>query len=425
MTPPAPTADVVVGAGYASPEPPSTARRLHLFTLGNLVAIWVSVLGLVVLDRAIGGSEALRGDLLVLVPGGLAYLAAFRLTRAGRHQAAAVTSVLTTWAVGFGITWFTPVITPLGPLVMHAPVLVLTDVFSLRTRTRVLAATVLLTGAVVVLGESRRPVWEATEQQVPVPALLTGIVTMLVAGVLVLGLRDHVLRLARRSEALELSRARVASAAVEARRSIERDLHDGAQQRLATIAVDIGRASRALDSDPARARDLLAGLQGQVQEAIRELRDLAHGIYPAGLREWGLGGALPAAGRRTSLPCVVDVSLTHRHDAEVEAAVYFCCLEAMQNADRHSGGERIAVRVTDDDGDSGAALCFSVEDDGPGFAVEEHRDDHGLAGMRDRVQSAGGRLEVVSGPEGTRVLGRFPTGTARIPVGGRAGTTSC
>jgi signal transduction histidine kinase len=199
---------------------------------------------------------------------------------------------------------------------------------------------------------------------------------------------------------------------VEARRSIERDLHDGAQQRLATIAVDLGRASRMFDKDPPQARAIVLSLQGQLEAAIRELRDLAHGIYPPLLGERGLVGALPAAGRRTTLPCTVDVRSLGRHSPSVEAAVYFCCTEAIHNADRHSWGSLITVRASDDG--PGGGLRFSITDDGRGFDPEAVRSAHGLTGMRDRIRAAGGELQIISAPgEGTTVEGRFPPGTQR------------
>ena len=404
--------------------PRSSAQRLHVFILGNVVTIWVSVVALAALDRAIGGSAALRGDLAVLVPGGLAYAVALLVVRRGFRRAAATTALLSTWTIAFVVTWFTPVIAPIGPLVMHAPALILGDAFSLRTRTRLLVLTVLLTGVLVVIAEYRRPVWAATEQNVPVPSLLVGVVTMGVAAILVLGLRDHILRLARHGQELQRSRTRLATAHVDARRAIERDLHDGAQQRLATLAVELGRLPRLIGADPDRATELAGGLRDQVQEAIRELRDLAHGIYPTVLEERGLAGALPAAARRTVLPCVVDARLTRRHDKAVEAAVYFCCLEAMQNADRHSGGRRIVVRVLDEGDDLDGGLRFSVSDDGDGFDAAGSGGSHGIAGMRDRVASAGGTLEIESSPAGTTVAGRFPAHIVRAHDEGGASTTS-
>lgn len=383
----------------------STEARVRAYLVLNLGAIWLSVVFLVVLDQAIGTSASLRQNIVALVLAGFSYGVALVLARREHLRGAAATALVATWFVAFSLAWATPFTTPVALLVLHVPSLILTDALGLRLRTALLTATIGLTGALVALGEWRRAAWTADHPDLPMTPLLVGFFTVVVAAVLVLGIRDAVLRLARSRDELEDSRARLAGASIEARREIERDLHDGAQQRLTTLAVDLGRLGRAVDRDPEQARALVAAVQEQLAEAIRELRDLAHGIYPPLLAERGLAGALPAAARRTTLPCVVEVELRGGRPApEVEAAVYFCCLEAMQNADRHSGGSLISVSVDDEHG-----LRFSVSDDGCGFDAAARADASGITGMRDRIQSAGGVLEVHSVPEvGTSVVGVFP-----------------
>ncbi len=390
---------------HTAPLTGSTVARVRTYLLVNLVAIWVSVAALAALDQWMGPSTSLALDIAALAAAGTAYGVAFVLATRHRPRPAAVLAIGATWLVAFSLAWATPFTTPVSLLVLHVPSLILTDTFRVRTRTILLGTTVVLTGVLVVVGESRRSVWDADHPEIPALAPLVGVFTVVVAGVLVLGIRDAVLRLARSRRELEASRARLAVANLDARRSIERDLHDGAQQRLTNLAVDIGRLTRALDTDPERVRSIAAGLQGQLEEAIRELRDLAHGIYPPLLEERGLGGALPAASRRTTLPCVVDVDDgLGRYPADVEAAVYFCCLEAMQNADRHSRGSLITVRLSDAEG----GPRFSVSDDGTGFDVTARPGAHGLTGMRDRIQSAGGALTIRSRPAGgTTVEGSF------------------
>jgi len=261
------------------------------------------------------------------------------------------------------------------------------------------------------MGVARWPAYEADHPVTRRTVLIVALFVLVLVSVLVAGLRDYVTRLGERTRELEESRARLAVAAIEARRSIERDLHDGAQQRLATIAVDLGRASRMFELDPPRARDIVISLQGQLEAAIRELRDLAHGIYPPLLSERGLVGALPAAARRTILPCTVDLRSLGRHSPAVEAAVYFCCTEAIHNADRHSGASIITVEASDEEG-PGRGLRFSVTDDGHGFDPETVRSAHGLTGMRDRIRAAGGELRIISAPgRGTTVEGHFEPGT--------------
>ncbi|MGG5260372.1 sensor histidine kinase [Phycicoccus avicenniae] len=396
--------------------PGSTRQRIRTYLVVNLVAIWTSVVALVVLNQQVP-SRSIVVDIVALVVAGAAYAVALVLATRGALGPAAAVAVGGTWLVAFSLAWATPFTTPVALLVLYVPALILTDAFGPRSRTVLLTATVVLTGALVVVGESRREVWDANHPEIPVLGLLVGLFTLIVAGVLVVGIRDTALRVTRHSRDLEESRTRLAAASLDARRDIERDLHDGAQQRLTTLAVDIGRLTRALDTDPERARTIAHGLHDQLQAAIRELRDLAHGIYPTVLTERGLAGALPAAARRTAVACVVDVDgLRHRHASDVEAAVYFCCLEAMQNADRHAQGSLISVEVSDDARDGEPVLRFRVSDDGRGFDVGRHRGAHGLAGMRDRILSAGGRLEIRSVPGGgTTVEGRFrkDTSTAR------------
>ncbi len=138
---------------------------------------------------------------------------------------------------------------------------------------------------------------------------------------------------------LAASRVRIVTAADESRREIERNLHDGAQQHLVAMAVKLGLTTTLFDSDPVSARRLLEELRDDLQTSLGALRELAHGIYPPLLRERGLGEALRTAALRSALPTTVEADDVGRHDPEMEAAVYFCCLEAIQNAGKHAGPE--------------------------------------------------------------------------------------
>jgi signal transduction histidine kinase len=205
---------------------------------------------------------------------------------------------------------------------------------------------------------------------------------------------------------LTASRARIVAAADQSRRQIERNLHDGAQQHLVALAVKLGLARQLLDADPGTVATLLEELRGDAQATLTELRELAHGIYPPLLMDRGLPEALRAAANRAVLATdvVADVG---RYDSEVEAAVYFCCLEAMQNAGKHAGdGARITVTVEE----SGSELCFEVADDGAGFdGVGAARTGHGFVNMADRLGAIGGSVSVDSAPgKGTRIRGVIP-----------------
>ena len=213
----------------------------------------------------------------------------------------------------------------------------------------------------------------------------------------------------RQAEELRASRSRIVAASDAARRKIERDLHDGAQQHLVALTVNLRLAQRLAASDPAAAGELLDELGKGLEEAVRELRALAHGIYPPLLVDRGLEEALRSAAGRAALPTEVDAPGLGRYPAELEAAVYFCCLEAMQNAGKHAGeGASATVRVFEDGGN----LRFEVTDTGAGFDLSRiGRSGAGFVNMSDRVGAIGGSLSVRSAPgEGTTVSGRLPLG---------------
>ena len=209
-----------------------------------------------------------------------------------------------------------------------------------------------------------------------------------------------------RNEELVASRARIVVASDESRRQIERDLHDGAQQHLVALAVKVGLVKQLLAADPDTAQALLEELRDDVQVTLTELRALAHGIYPPLLRDRGLAEALRNSANRATLATDVEVEELERYPAEVEAAVYFCVLEAMQNAGKHAGEQaQVLVRVGEDEG----RLWFEVGDDGAGFDPEVAAKGHGFVNMRDRLGAVGGELDVRSAPgEGATLRGTLP-----------------
>jgi signal transduction histidine kinase len=209
------------------------------------------------------------------------------------------------------------------------------------------------------------------------------------------------------AEELRASRARIVAASDAARRQIERNLHDGAQQHLVALAVNLRLARQIAESDIDVAKEMLEQLGHDLQDAVQELRSLAHGIYPPLLVDRGLAEALSAAGGRAARPTRVTIDGIGRFPSEIEAAVYFCCLEAMQNAGKHAGdGSSLTVRVWQDEG----ALLFEVADDGAGFDPSARNSPgHGFVNMGDRVGAVGGTFGVQSAVgRGTRVSGRIP-----------------
>lgn len=207
------------------------------------------------------------------------------------------------------------------------------------------------------------------------------------------------------NEELRVSRARIVAAGDAERRKLERNLHDGAQQHLVALAVKLRLARDAVAEDPADAEALIDEVRGDLQGAITELRALAHGIYPPLLASGGLGEALTAAAGRATLPTAVHVDVG-RFAEEVEAAVYFCCLEALQNAGKHAG--EVASAVIEVSSRQGR-LCWSVTDDGAGFDIDGAAGGHGFVNLRDRMGALGGTVEVRSTPgRGTTVSGSLP-----------------
>lgn len=207
------------------------------------------------------------------------------------------------------------------------------------------------------------------------------------------------------AEALRESRARIVASGDAERRRVERNLHDGAQQHLVAMAVNLRLARDVIAEDPKEAAEMLDQLARDVKDTIQELRELAHGIYPPLLADSGLGEALRAAGSRSPLPVSVTAEGIARYSAEVEAAVYFCCLEALQNAAKHAAGARVQVRVWAESG----GLLFSVSDDGPGFDADSARKGHGFVNMADRLGAIGGTVRWESQPgHGARILGALP-----------------
>jgi signal transduction histidine kinase len=223
-------------------------------------------------------------------------------------------------------------------------------------------------------------------------------------------LQASLAELEQRNAELQASRLRIVSTSDEARRAIERNLHDGAQQHLVALAVKLGLARQIAEDGDAGVPALLEDLRADVQTTIAVLRELAHGIYPPLLRDRGLGEALRTAAARSPLACTVEVDLPGRYPEDVEAAAYFCCLEAMQNAGKHAGsGAEVRVRV----GGDGSALWLEVSDDGIGLDATAAQ-GHGFVNMRDRLGAIGGRLSVESTPgRGTRVCAKIAASPPR------------
>lgn len=216
------------------------------------------------------------------------------------------------------------------------------------------------------------------------------------------------------AEALRHSRQRIVAAQDAERRRIERDLHDGVQQSLVSLAGQLRALGRFLTTDPEHAKEVVDQLTEEAKATLEQIRDLAHGVFPQILSDAGLGPALRSHAQKmvSNIETVVDPSVESlRLSPQVEVAAYFCCLEALQNVTKHAAGAPAVLTITRRDD----TLIFSVTDWGPGFDAAAAVYGVGITGMKDRVAAVGGSLHVSSSPRtGTVVTGTVPlTSTSR------------
>jgi signal transduction histidine kinase len=208
-----------------------------------------------------------------------------------------------------------------------------------------------------------------------------------------------------RLDELRASRQRLVTAQDAERRRLERNLHDGAQQHLVAIKVKLGLAAMLAARDPEKAKATLQQLKGDADEALETLRDLARGVYPPLLAEKGLGAALESHARKATVSVAVDGGGIGRYPQDVEAAVYFSVLEALQNVQKYAQASEVTVRLREADG----TLTFDVTDDGMGFDVATTARGSGLTNMADRLDAMDGGVQVTSEPgRGTQLRGSLP-----------------
>ena len=224
------------------------------------------------------------------------------------------------------------------------------------------------------------------------------------------GLVLHNVRLTAELQArlddLRAAQKRLVAAQDHERRKLERNIHDGAQQQLVALTVKLRLAQALVGKEPARAESMLIDLQADSQSALEDLRDLARGIYPPLLADKGLAAALASQLRKSAVPATLLADGVGRYPQEIEAAVYFSCLEALQNAAKYAAASSATVELHDD----GPELGFTVSDDGLGFDPTSVVYGTGLQGITDRLGAIDGRLAVESAPgRGTVVTGHVPS----------------
>lgn len=339
----------------------------------------------------------------------------------GRLDASLVIVAASNWMVAVAVVVLFPWILPVMVLTVMLPLVLATPLLDRRVLPWFLAAGAVVLGVVGVLGVARDD-----------GGILDDVDDAIELGVIVAGLAGHsipigiIVRDANRrfrdvaAEATELSgqvdrsRRRIVGAADAERSRIERDLHDGAQQQLIALGMDLRRLRSRRQGGGAVTEAELDAAVAALENAMAELRTLAHGINPPLLELRGLPDALAAVSRRAVNPVRSQIEPVGRFDRSVESTVYFCCLEALQNADKHAPGAAVTIGLHVDDADR---LCLEVRDEGPGFDGEHAAIGHGLVNMADRAGSLGGDLVVDGGggssSGGTTVVVRIPVVDAR------------
>ncbi len=368
----------------------------------NLLALVVST-AILALAYALGFRHtAVLVDIAVMLVATALMLATLPLTPRFGAPAVLVGFALSAGCFAVGGTYATPNLSPLTAMLMLMPMLVAIPYVSRAWLNALLVYAVLGSAGVAALGEARRD--DALNDLWWVNAVVIASALPAVVLVVTYLVRDAYRRLTERTAELEESRTRIVEVADAARRSIERDLHDGAQQRLLAMSVTIERARKELQAGRHEGASALLGqLATDNREILVELRELARGIYPPLLAERGLAIALQATSRRSVVPVTLEVSDVERQTPQVEAAAYFCILEALTNVAKHAQATKVLVTVR-----GLPHLTFTVSDDGRGFDRRGIAPG-GLLGMEARMAAAGGTLSVTSLlGRGTTLRGEFP-----------------
>lgn len=335
-------------------------------------------------------------EALTLAAGaGLYY--ALRLLRSGRPSAGAIWSVCMFQGFTLGLAFILPAIQPYAPLVLLVPVVIAVPCVGASVFRSMTACTIAVSILTVVA--TRLLHWSTLLRSLPkwfIDLLLLQYVTATVAVICFAAWQNHA-GLHALEEELRRSWARVVNTTDEARRRLERDLHDAAPRQISTASLKLRTGLMLMDVDLQRARQAFDTAIEMLRTAASEFHDLCYGVYPSTLTEHGLGAALDSVARDIGDRVQIDRRQLGRYPQSVEAGVYFSCLEAIQNALKH-GGDGVRVRVVLD-GTRG--LHFEVIDDGPGFDFNAGTSDEGtgLINMRDRMHALGGSLHVATDPK--------------------------
>jgi signal transduction histidine kinase len=385
------------------------AERYQLFLTGH-IALWASAAG-VLLSEYVWILRSVWFLILAAVCAAqcIALAIGLRLARHGRYQRSITLVCIGNWICASLVTFVSPPLLPVMVLVALVPVVFAEPYIRWQ---RGLAFTVITAACVLAMAALARfteisdvvnqaPRWLETAFIV-IALPLNAFHLMVIVWNNAAALRTSEGQLADRAAELVASRTRLTTAADEERRRLERDLHDGAQQHLVALSVLIGLARNA---EHDRYQALLTEASDLVEASIVEIRRLAHGIYPPLLVSGGLTEALPTLAARAAVPVQLDLQGLGRYPTSTEAALYYCCSEALQNAAKH-GGPDTAVTVTAHADDQ--MLNLAISDTGRGF--DPATIGHGLINMTDRLSAIGGALVIDTAPgRGTRITAAVDT----------------
>ena len=382
---------------------------LKLFVAGELIAWSAGTLVSLALYAWVLRSPWLLGLALICVVQSIVQGMALRLALQHRNQQSVTLMCVGNWAGALMVTFVAPMLLPVVALAALLPVIFAERYVrgrQLLTFTATTACCLLALGALAGLQDTSG-LSDKLPKSVGNTFVIAGLPAMAILILLVAWNNAAALR--NTAKELAASRTRLIAATDNERRRLERDLHDGAQQHLVALAVLL-QLARTADND--RSEALLLEASQVLETAIAEIRRLAHGIYPPLLVSGGLAQALPAAGTHAAIPVDLDLQSLQRYAPEIEAALYYCSTEALQNAAKHGGPDtKATISAHTDDHE----LTLTISDTGRGF--NQATTGNGLTNMKDRLAAISGKLEVDTAPgRGTRIIATVAT--AQLPGGG-------
>jgi signal transduction histidine kinase len=401
-----------------SNETPSVTRlrTIILVDIGSAIA---ATLFMVVVRLTVVSSSYLALAAALVALSGAVMAAGLRPLSRGDVRGALRWLAAANWGIAIAAATIATFCWPLMMLTALLPSVLAASLITGRELGFYVVTSVVVSLAVVLVGllqdfsglSEEVPAWVRDAVLIVFAPALVGLVALMVLqnSVRVQGVLAAVTasrsELSEQADELRRSRARVVAATDRERRRIERDLHDGAQQRLIGIGIGLSRAKELCLVDGAAAAAMLDSLRHELRVAHDELRNLAQGVYPPVLTEHGLAAALQSAADRCPLTVTVEIDQVGRHHPDVEAALYFCCVEAMQNAVKHAQARSIKLGC----GVDASTLWISVTDDGIGFDAATVSGGRGIDNLRDRMGAVGGELEVIAQRDaGVTVCGRAP-----------------